>query len=173
MNFDADVFDEKGSVNKNKRNRLIIVIGLLILIAAAGAVFIFVLGITKVQGISMEPNFHDKQTVLYLRHSSLERGDVVGIKMTNGDAYIKRIIGLPGDEIDIKDGKVYLNGELLQEDYIQGSTYLPADNKISYPFTVEEGTYFVMGDNREHSDDSRTFGPVAKRQIEGEIITNP
>jgi len=80
---------------------------------------------------------------------------------------VKRIIGVPGDEIDIKEGNVYVNGSLLEEGYIKGKTY---EREMHFPMTVEEGKYFVLGDNREVSKDSRTFGLIDKSQIEGRVV---
>ncbi len=68
--------------------------------------------------------------------------------------YVKRIIALPGQTVDLKDGKVYIDGELFEEEYYTGIT-LPADSTVSFPLVVEEDTVFVMGDNRPNSTDSR------------------
>jgi len=80
---------------------------------------------------------------------------------------VKRVIGLPGDEININGNKVYRNDELLVETYIEGNTY---QNIISFPLTVPEGKVFVLGDNRENSNDSRAFGLVDFESIEGKIF---
>jgi len=81
--------------------------------------------------------------------------------------YVKRVVGLPGDEIDIRDGLVYLNGEVLIEDYVKGSTYT-AD--YSFPMVVPDGFLFVLGDNREVSRDSRAFGPIKQESVIGEAF---
>lgn len=80
---------------------------------------------------------------------------------------VKRVIGLPGDEINIRDGKVFVNGKELTENYAQQPTY-PKDS-IQYPFTVPDGQYFVIGDNRGMSYDSRDFGCIKREQIEGRV----
>ena len=80
---------------------------------------------------------------------------------------VKRVIGLPGDEISIRDGKVFVNGKELAEDYAQQPTY-PKDS-IQYPFTVPDGQYFVIGDNRGMSYDSRDFGCIKREQVEGRV----
>lgn len=82
---------------------------------------------------------------------------------------MKRVIGIPGDTIEIKDGQVYLNGKLQEEAYIQGETF-EQDGVVRYPLTVQEGQIFVMGDNREISMDSRSFGVVGGRQIKGKLL---
>lgn len=80
---------------------------------------------------------------------------------------VKKEIGLPGDIINIKDGKVYINGQIYNEPYIMGKT-LP--NDLTYPVTLKNNEYFVMGDNREVSLDSRIFGPVDIDRIEAKAV---
>lgn len=80
---------------------------------------------------------------------------------------IKRVIGVPGDHIDIKNGKVYLNGNLLKEAYVKGKT-LP--NSTEFPITIPQNEYFVMGDNREVSLDSRDIGLIYVGRIEGKAV---
>lgn len=80
---------------------------------------------------------------------------------------VKRVIGIPGDEVDIRNGKVYINGEELTESYAKGETF---QREISFPITVPEDKYFVLGDNREVSKDSRTFGTIDRNQIEGKAV---
>lgn len=85
--------------------------------------------------------------------------------------YVKRVIALPGQTVDIKNGRVYVDGEMLQEDYYNGVTS-PTDPSVSYPQTVEENMVFVMGDNRENSADSRSssLGQVPFEAIKGKAI---
>ena len=70
--------------------------------------------------------------------------------------YVKRVIAMPGQTVDIKDGKVYIDGEVFEEEYYKGITS-PIDSVMQFPLTVEEGTVFVMGDNRPRSKDSRSY----------------
>ncbi len=85
-------------------------------------------------------------------------------------SYIKRVIGLPGDHVEIKGGKVYINDELLKEEYLEPSvkTYLP-DNGMPNDFVVPEGYIFAMGDNRVGSADCRAFGCIPKEKVEGRV----
>ncbi len=82
-------------------------------------------------------------------------------------ASLKRVIGLPGDIIDMKNGIVYLNNVPLTETYIKGKTFT---NGLKVPFTVPANKVFVMGDNRESSQDSRELGPIAMSSLEGRAI---
>lgn len=80
---------------------------------------------------------------------------------------IKRVIAVEGDKVDIRDGQVYINDILLDEQYVKGFT---PQMEMNYPFVVPEGHVFVMGDNRENSLDSRSFGPIPMNSIEGKAI---
>lgn len=81
---------------------------------------------------------------------------------------IKRVIALAGDKVDIREGKVYINDQLLDEPYAKGMT--PTMGSIEYPLIVPEGHLFVMGDNRENSLDSRSFGPIDLKSVEGKAV---
>lgn len=91
-------------------------------------------------------------------------------------SYIKRVIGLPGEHVEIKDGKVYINGEELQEDYLPEGTVtdslavLGSNSGQFLDIVVPEGTVFAMGDNRSHSSDSRRFGCIPYEKIEGKVV---
>ncbi|EFM08516.1 signal peptidase I [Paenibacillus curdlanolyticus YK9] len=126
----------------------------------------------KVFNISMQNTlvagqrlFEDKITY----HMSVpKRGDIVIIDDTREDRnLVKRVIGLPGETIDFRDGYVFINGVKLEEAYIKGST-LPDQQKV--PYTIPANHVFVMGDNREHSEDSRAFGAVPYADIEGRVV---
>jgi len=138
-------------------------------------VYLLILQPHKIKGNSMEPNYHDGEYLLTdkltYRFKEPQRGDVVVFKppVSPDDEYIKRIIGLPGEVISIKDGSFYVNGELLDEKYIpgeittKGKAFLPNNSEK----TVPNGSYFVAGDNREASSDSRYWGFVTKDKITG------
>ncbi|GKX27818.1 signal peptidase I [Vallitalea longa] len=81
--------------------------------------------------------------------------------------YVKRVIGVPGDRIDIRNGKVFINDKELEEPYIKGIT---EKTIIDFPIEVHEGELFVLGDNREHSSDSRDFGCVEIDKVEGQVV---
>lgn len=83
------------------------------------------------------------------------------------DRLVKRVIGTPGDVVDIRDGYVYLNGEVLDEPYVKGIT---EEGSFELPVTVGENQLFVMGDNRENSRDSRSFGLVDISHVEGKVV---
>ena len=93
----------------------------------------------------------------------------MSVRIPSGEYYVKRIIALEGDLIDIKDGTVYVNGAPLEETYIQGETH-PQPGAVRYPFRLQKGQIFVMGDNREISMDSRSFGVVGRGQIKGKLL---
>jgi len=85
-------------------------------------------------------------------------------------SYIKRVIALPGEHVQIKDGKVYINGEELAENYLAEDVKTEAEGGQFIDLVVPEGTVFVMGDNRGHSADSRRFGCIPYEKIEGKVV---
>ena len=86
------------------------------------------------------------------------------------DSYIKRVIALPGEHVQIKDGKVYINEEELQEDYLQDGIITDVSGIGFEDFTVPENTVFAMGDNRNHSTDCRSFGCIPLEKIESKVL---
>ena len=87
----------------------------------------------------------------------------------NKDSYIKRVIGLPGEHVEIKDGKVYINGEELDEPYLQDGVVTDVTDACFSDFIVPENTVFAMGDNRIHSKDCRNFGCIPLEKIESTV----
>ena len=130
---------------------------------------VFVGQATRVEGQSMEPNLHSEQRLvvekLSYRFHGPQRFDIVVLSMpSQGDELlIKRVIGLPGEEVEIRDGEVYVNGILLEEPFTDDSTHPGRDSKV----TVPPLHVYVMGDNRDRSNDSRSFGPVPIDNIVG------
>lgn len=88
---------------------------------------------------------------------------------TRMNRLVKRVIGVPGDKIDIKNGEVYVNNKIIEESYIKNKTFKGLA-LIDYPIVVPEGKLFVMGDNREESRDSRSFGLVDIKSVEGKAV---
>ncbi len=122
----------------------------------------------RIEGYSMEPNFHDGQflfvnKIVYMLHPP-ERGDVIVFIPPNNNSrdFIKRVIGLPGDTVEIVSGRVFINGSELPETYpLNAATY------SSGPTTVPPEEYFVLGDNRNYSSDSHAWGTVSVKKIIG------
>ncbi len=133
-------------------------------------VYLLIMRPHKIDGESMMPNFHNAEYLLtekvhyYLNKPT--RGDVVVLRppsmVSETDEFIKRIIALPGETIRLSGGNVYINGKLLKEPYIASDVYTNGGNFLSegVEYTVPADQYFVMGDNRPHSSDSRYWGPV-------------
>ncbi len=142
----------------------------LLLFAVLFIVFHSIIGFSFVKGNSMEPALQEGNLVLYTRiNLQYERGDVVSVRIPSGEYYVKRIIAMEGDTVDLRGGKVYVNGELLEEPYISEETVAAKGGIVRYPYTLAEGQLFVMGDNRPDSMDSRSFGAVGIRQIKGKV----
>ena len=141
-------------------------------------VYLFILTPNQVKGASMEPTFYTSDYILTSRVTykfrRYERGDVVVFKSPkNPDIeYIKRIIGLSGDVIRITNEKVYVNDQLITENYISAPTNLWDVGCIrdNVPYTVPENYLFVMGDNRPRSSDSREFCAVDNQSIIGLVF---
>ena len=141
-------------------------------IVAAVAVLIatLVLPVLQIEGKSMEPTLVNGDIVLLTKTTKFERGELCGFTWNN-KLLIKRVIGIPGDWIEMDtDGTVYLNGELLDEPYAQQLSVGECD--LEFPFQVPQEQYFVLGDMRESSIDSRNtlIGCVEKDQIVGKVF---
>lgn len=141
-------------------------------------IYLFIIQPHEVKGSSMEPSFSNNQYIitdkLSYRFGEPKRGDVVIFKApTNPEVdYIKRIIGLPGESVKILDGKVYVNEQILNEGYLEDITLLFPRGFLEdgQAITVPANHYFVMGDNRPHSSDSREFGPIDRKLIVGKAV---
>ena len=126
-----------------------------------------------VGGDSMLPTLRNRESVLAVRPrlpwNRLRRGDIVVLRhsVCSGRVYIKRIVGLPNEEIRLEDGLVHLQGVLLEEAYIRGG--LPGRRDQNREWWTGPDEYFVLGDNRSDSHDSRAFGPVDRRLILGRV----
>lgn len=148
------------------------------------ALGLYILATTTVQtvrvaGSSMYPSLHDGDLLIaskidYRLHP-IERGDIVILKdpFDPSRDFIKRVVGLPGDRIQIHDHHVLVNGRSLSEPYLQAPWVETGDWPGPNPGdvrTVPSGSYFVMGDNRDHSSDSRLFNSVRQDAIDGKAV---
>ena len=146
---------------------------LIVSLAISAFIIIFLYQPVKVEGTSMMPSLEDQERIFVnkfvYRLEPIERGDVVVFRYPRdpSKSYIKRVIGVAGDHIRIDGGQVYVNGKELDEDYVP-TEY--ADFR-SYPeIVVPEGSYFVLGDHRSMSNDSRDFGSVNQSYIYGKAV---
>ena len=151
--------------------------GIVAIAAVLVMIYLFIMSPQQVSGHSMEPNFHDGDYILtnkiiYQVHDP-QRGDIAIVKSpANKDIdYIKRVIGLPGETLELRDQHYWINGKQLVENYLTnkplyGGSFLH-DNE---PVTIPPDEYFVSGDNRPGSSDSREFGFIAKQDFVGQAF---
>jgi signal peptidase I len=148
-------------------------LGLSVVIAFLIVIFLF--QPVKVEGTSMMPSIGDQQRIFVDKFffqagfSDIHRGDVVVFWFPRDQriSYIKRVIAVPGDTISVSRGQVTLNGQLLEEPYVPVSF---RDHAEMPEMELQADEYFVMGDHRNSSNDSRSWGPVARRYIYGKAI---
>lgn len=134
-----------------------------------------------VKGASMEPSFHDHEYLIIdeisYRFSEPKRGDIIVFRYPKNpqEYFIKRVIGLPGEKIEIKDGGIYIYNDEYTDGVALEEKYLPEDIKTYGGFVkdvvdIGEGEFFVLGDNRNSSKDSRSFGAVKKSFVTGRVL---
>jgi signal peptidase I len=146
---------------------------LLIAIGLALVIIVFLYQPVKVEGTSMAPLLSDQERIFInkfvYRFEPIHRGDVVVFwyPLDRSKSFIKRVVGLPGESVEIRLGKVYVNAHLVPEPYVP-SQY--ADLSDYGPIRVPPDSFFVMGDHRISSNDSRVFGPVQSRYIYGRAV---
>src|ERR1700741_39167 len=146
---------------------------LLIAIGLALVIIIFLYQPVKVEGTSMAPLLSDQERIFInkfvYRFEPIDRGDVVVFwyPLDHSKSFIKRVVGLPGESIELRAGHLYVDGKELAEPYVPAS-YL--DGSSYGPMKIPEGNYFVMGDHRDSSNDSRVFGPVSRPYIYGKAV---
>ena len=144
--------------------------GLIVAAAAAVLISTLLLPVLRVTGASMTPTLQNDQVLLCNKLADPEHGDIVAFYYNN-KVLIKRIVGLPGDVVDItEDGAVSLNGEILDEPYV--SELAKGECDIGLPYQVPENRYFVMGDHRAVSIDSRStsIGCIADENMIGKVF---
>lgn len=138
-------------------------------------IYLLVLQPHKIKGASMEPNFHDGEYLLTdkvtYRLREPQRGDVIVFEAPadSKEEFIKRIIALPGETFEIKEGSIFINGQTLNESYLQTNVIIAAGSflKENEKIRVPGERYIVLGDNRNFSSDSRSWGYVSKDKITG------
>lgn len=152
--------------------------GIVVVLAILVMIYLFIMSPQEINGASMEPNFHNGEYILtnkiLYKFRSPKRGDVVIFKSPRNKEidFIKRIIGLPGDTVMLRNNTFYVNDQPVEEPYLEpevtifGGSFLKEGESTIVP----EGMYFVVGDNRPHSSDSREFGPVALEDFIGVAI---
>ncbi|BDR59774.1 signal peptidase I [Lactobacillus xylocopicola] len=186
------------SNSKNKQNSqqeeslgkfiLDIVVMMVVILGGYYLLFNFVLSNDRVSGPSMQPTFEDGDRLISVRNFEPRRDDIVILKAPKkandpGALYIKRIIGLPGDTVESKNDQMYINGKKMAQPFLNNS-YKKKHTDPRNPYTnnfnigswistkrkhVPQGHYFVMGDHRDVSSDSRRFGFVKRSEIIGQV----
>ena len=146
---------------------------LIVALGIAAFIIVFLYQPVKVEGTSMMPSLDDQERIFInkfvYRIEPIQRGDIVVFRYPRDPAksFIKRVIGVAGDRVRIDDGRVFLNGKLVAEDYVPQAY----EDERSYPeITVPTESYFVLGDHRSLSNDSRDFGPVDVGFIYGKAV---
>ncbi|WP_125709169.1 signal peptidase I [Lacticaseibacillus porcinae] len=171
---------------------------LIMVVAFAGARLLMtqVLSNDTVSGDSMQPTLNDKNRLISVRHHSIKRNDIVVLDAPDvaGELYIKRVIGMPGDTVAVKNEKLYVNGKYTPQPYLK-SSFMASEitawgkayskdttgvqftpdfnlktNKATHSARVPKGEYFVMGDNRFVSHDGRAFGFIKKSSIQSVVV---
>jgi len=146
---------------------------LFISVAVSIFIIVFVYQPVKVEGTSMMPSLDDQERIFInkyvYRWEPIARGDVVVFRYPRdpSKSYIKRVIGVAGDRVEIDNGRVYVNGRRLSEPYVPGEF---RDDRSYGEVVVPQDSYFLLGDHRNRSSDSRDFGAVPQRYIYGKAV---
>lgn len=169
----ADIQAEVQRLQQKKRNRMIFrntLIFLLAVVALAVLLAQTIFPVMQTLGNSMAPTLQQGDTLVAVKTSKLHKGDLVAFYFNNR-LLVKRVIGLPGDTVDIdKKGQVTVNGKALKEPYVKNLA--KGEVNIKLPFEVPQERYFVLGDDRETTIDSRNsiVGTVAPDQLVGKVV---
>ncbi|SJZ62322.1 signal peptidase I [Pilibacter termitis] len=154
----------------------IVVVGVILILLRQ-----FVFTPVTVLGHSMDPTLSNKERVIALKHEKIERFDIITFKAPDdsGKNYVKRVIGLPGDSIQCMDDVLYINGKIYKEPYVEELKSKLSDGEpFTHDFTLDglfgevhvpEGKYFVLGDNRRISKDSRMIGYIDQKAVLGVV----
>jgi signal peptidase I len=146
---------------------------ILLALAVVGTIIVFLYQPVKVEGTSMAPLLNDQQRIFInkfvYRFEPIQRGDVVVFwyPLDQKKSFIKRVVGLPGETVEIRQGRVWIDGKLLDEPYVPPQF---SDYNSYAPLRVPADHFFVLGDHRNSSNDSRVFGTVPLSQIYGKAV---
>ncbi|WP_086350797.1 signal peptidase I [Candidatus Enterococcus clewellii] len=154
--------------------------GLLVMFLAGILFFLFAFQKHTVDGVSMAPTLKDGDRIIIQRTQELQRYNLITFEPKDqpGKSFVKRVIGLPGDAIRVGENTLYLNGDQSfspdTDDLPDGTLKVSIAYEVQYALTglteIPEDHYFVLGDNRIQSNDSRSFGLISKKQIEGIVV---
>ncbi|HAM16110.1 MAG TPA: signal peptidase I [Eggerthellaceae bacterium] len=143
---------------------------LIVVVAAAIIVSTFLISVLQIRGNSMEPTVHEGDLLIANHSTAFDQGDVVAFYYNN-KVLLKRVIAFPGDWVDIDDnGLVAVNGHVIREEYVKDLALGATD--IVFPYQVPENRFFVLGDNRSVSIDSRSnvIGTITEEQVIGKVL---
>src|SRR3990172_4245143 len=146
---------------------------ILLVIVISFVMVVFLYQPVKVEGTSMQPELLDQERIFVNKFvynfETIHRGDIVVFWYPKdpSKSFIKRVVGVPGDVVQIKEGQVYINGQLLEERYVP-TGYQDLDSYA--PLRVKDGYYYVLGDHRNASNDSRSWGLVPRKYIYGKAV---
>lgn len=150
-----------------------------VIILAAVVILIgrqFIFEPVELHGKSMMPTFEENDRIILMKISEIEPFDLIVFKVADEKNYLKRVIGIPGDTVEVSGGKLYINGVAAEEPYLQKNRLLASrseDAQLTEDFqavTVPPGSYFVLGDNRLNSVDSRMIGFIKRNDVIGEVM---
>ena len=155
--------------NQIKAEMLSFLVKIIMLVLVLWVLLVGVFGIFRIRDYAMTPSCKDGDLVLFDRtRKQYQAGDLV-VFSRNGEDQIRRIVAVPGDQVEITEEGLFINGYLQLEKEITTET-LPREDCVSYPIELKEQEYFVLADQRDSAKDSRWYGSVQKEEIKGAVI---
>lgn len=146
----------------------ILITAMVIIVSVIATHFINGAGVAFVKGDSMRPSLEDGELIMYAKDETIERFDIVlAHDNHNGDVIVKRVVGLPGEDIAIIEGSLYIDGKEYVESYLHDD--IKTYNQEVHRIQLADNEYYVMGDNRDNSTDSRVIGPITKDNVIGTV----